>query len=304
MSISTAITFSEYGGPEVLALSQVATPEPGPGQVRIRVRATAVNPIDVRIRAGAMQGVFPVAFPMVPGWDVAGVVDEAGEGATASVGDEVFGVASVGGYSQYALLERPFAKPAEVSFETAAAMVTVGEAAYRAIEHLGVQPGQTLLIHGAGGSVGTIAVQVAAARGITVIGTAAEQDTERVNGLGARAVLYSEGWAERVKAAAPGGVDSVFDTSGAGVLADSVALVGDADKVITIADPSFARHGVRFTGMDPADRFPEALPQLAALSAAGKLDVPVWHAYPLADAAQAHADIEARRNQGKVVLLP
>lgn len=302
--MSTVISFSEYGGPEVLTLSQVASPEPGPGQVRIRVRATAVNPIDVRIRAGAMQGAFPVAFPMVPGWDVAGVVDQAGEGATASVGDEVFGVASVGGYSEYAVLDQPFAKPVEVSFETAAAMVTVGEAACRALQHLGVQPGQTLLLHGAGGSVGTIAVQVAAARGITVIGTVAEQDIERVNGLGAFAVPYGEGWVERVKAAAPDGVDFVFDASGAGVLADSVALVGDAGKVITIADPSFAQHGVRFTGMDPADRFPEALPRLAELIAAGKLDVPVWRAYPLAEAARAHADIEARRNQGKAVLLP
>ncbi|WP_329143750.1 NADP-dependent oxidoreductase [Streptomyces sp. NBC_01456] len=302
--MSTVISFSEYGGPEVLTLSQVATPEPGPGQVRIRVRATAVNPIDLRIRAGAMQGAFPVAFPMVPGWDVAGVVDQAGEGATASVGDEVFGVASVGGYSEYAVLDQPFAKPVEVSFETAAALVTVGEAACRALQHLGVQPGQTLLLHGAGGSVGTIAVQVAAARGITVVGTVAEQDIERVNGLGAFAVPYGEGWVERVKAAAPDGVDFVFDASGAGVLADSVALVGDAGKVITIADPSFAQHGVRFTGMDPADRFPEALPRLAELIAAGKLDVPVWRAYPLAEAARAHADIEARRNQGKVVLLP
>ncbi|MEU6082068.1 NADP-dependent oxidoreductase [Streptomyces sp. NPDC047108] len=302
--MSTAITFSEYGGPDVLTLSQVATPEPGPGQVRIRVRAAAVNPIDLRIRAGLMQGVFPVTFPMVPGWDVAGVVDRTGEGASASVGDEVFGVASVGGYSAYALLDRPFTKPAIVPFETAAAMVTVGEAAYRALRHLGVQPGRTLLIHGAGGSVGSIAVQLAAARGIAVVGTAAEQDVERVNGLGATAVLYGEGWVERVEAAAPDGVHAVFDASGAGVLADSVALAGDAGRVITIADPSFAEHGVRFTGMDPADRSPEALPHLADLLAGGGLDVPVGRAYPLADAARAHADLEARRSHGKVVLLP
>ncbi|MEV6568579.1 NADP-dependent oxidoreductase [Streptomyces kronopolitis] len=302
--MSTAMSFSAYGGPEVLTVSRVATPEPGPGQVRIRVRAAAVNPIDVRIRAGAMQDVFPVEFPMVPGWDVAGVVDKAGEGAAASVGDEVFGVATVGGYREYAVLDQPFAKPAEVSFETAAAVVTVGEAACRALQHLGVRPGRTLLVHGAGGSVGSIAVQVAAARGITVVGTAAEQDIERVNGLGARTVPYGEGWVARVGAAAPDGVDFVFDASGAGVLADSVALVGDAGKVITIADPSFAQHGVRFTGMDPADRFPEALPQLAGLIAAGKLDVPVWCAYPLAEAARAHADLEAHRNQGKVVLRP
>ncbi|MEU5212854.1 zinc-binding dehydrogenase [Streptomyces sp. NPDC020742] len=218
--------------------------------------------------------------------------------------DEVFGVASVGGYSEYALLDRPFTKQQELSFETAAAMVTVGEAAYRAIEHLGVQPGQTLLIRGAGGRVGAVAVQLAVARGLTVVGTVAESDTARVSGLGAAAVRYGEGWVERVGRAAPGGVDFIFDASGAGVLADSVALVGDPGKVITIAAPSLAEHGVRFTGMDPADRFPEALPQLADLIAAGKLDVPVWRAYPLGDAAKAHADLEAHRNHGKAVLLP
>jgi NADPH:quinone reductase-like Zn-dependent oxidoreductase len=300
--MSTAITFSEYGAPEVLTVSRVATPEPGPGQVRIRVRAAAVNPIDVRIRAGVMRDVFPVTFPHLPGWDVAGVVDQVGDGATASVGDEVFGVAAVGGYSEYALLDRPVAKPKELSFETAAGLVTVGEAAYRALKHLGAGQGQTLLIHGAGGSVGTIAVQIATAWGINAVGTVAEPDIERVTGLGATAVRYGEGWVKRVGAAAPNGVDLVFDASGAGVLADSVALVGDPAKVITIADPSAQQYGVRFTGTDPQDRFPEALPLLADLIAVGKLDAPVWRAYPLAEAARAHAAIEARRSRGKVVL--
>ncbi|WP_328678560.1 NADP-dependent oxidoreductase [Streptomyces sp. NBC_00322] len=302
--MSTAITFSAYGAPDVLTVSQVETPQPGPGQVRIRVRAAGVNPIDVRIRAGAMDGVFPVRFPMLPGWDVAGVVDSVGDGASVAVGDEVFGVASVGGYSEYALLDRPVAKPEALSWETTAALVTVGEAAFRALKHLGVQAGRTLLVHGAGGSVGTIAVQLASAQGVTVVGTVTEDDLERVTALGATAVRYGDGWVERVKAAAPGGVDFVFDASGAGVLADSVTLVGDAARVITIADPSFAQHGVRFTGMDPADRFPESLPELAELAASGKLTVPIWRTYPLSEAVQAHADIEARRNDGKIILLP
>jgi len=113
------------------------------------------------------------------------------------------------------------------------------------------------------------------ARGITVVGTGADRDIDRVTKLGATAVRYGEGWVERVvKAAAPGGTDFVFDASGAGVLAESVALVGDPGRVITIADPSFAEYELRFTGSDPADRFfAEALPQLADLIAAGKLDV-------------------------------
>ncbi|MFJ1651375.1 NADP-dependent oxidoreductase [Streptomyces sp. NPDC088337] len=302
--MSTAITYSRYGGPEVLTLTEVDTPEPGPGQVRIKLRAVAVNLIDLKIRSGMMEGIFPIEFPVLPGRDVAGVVDKVGEGASASVGDEVFGVASLGGYSEYALLDRPVVKPKEVSFETAAALVTVGEAAYRGLHHLGVQGGQTLLVHGAGGSVGTIAVQLAVARGITVVGTAGGQEIDRVGKLGATAVRYGEGWADRVRAAARQGVDYVFDTAGAGLLPDSIALVGEATRVITIADHAAAQHGVRFTGGDPTDRFPQSLPLLAKLNAEGKLDIPVWRTYPLAEAARAQADIEAHRNQGKVILLP
>jgi NADPH:quinone reductase-like Zn-dependent oxidoreductase len=302
--MSTAITFSRYGEPDVLSVAQVAIPQPGPGQVRIRVRAVSVNMIDLKIRSGMMDGIFPVQFPVTPGWDVAGVVDAAGDGATAAAGDEVFGVATTGGYSEYALLDRPVPKPAKLPFETAAAIVTVGEAAFRVLKHLALRAGQTLLILGAGGSVGTIAVQLAAARGVKVIGTAAQQDLERLTALGATAVRYGDGWTERVLAVAQDGVDAVFDTSGSGLLADAVALAGDASRVITIADHAAAAHGVRFTGADPADRAPQALPELASLAAAGQLSVPVWRTYPLAQAAQAHADLQARRNRGKIVLLP
>ncbi|MFK0258722.1 NADP-dependent oxidoreductase [Streptomyces sp. NPDC090445] len=300
--MSTAITFSEYGEPEVLRLSEAAVPEPGPGQVRIRVRAASVNPLDMKIRSGLLARIMPARFPQILGLDAAGVVDAVGEEADAAVGDEVLGVTAGGSYGEYALLERPVAKPAALSWEVAASLVTVGQTAARVLDQLGVRAGQTLLIHGAAGSVGVIAVQLAAARGITVIGTAAERDTGRVTALGATAVRYGDGWVERVMAAAPGGVDHVFDASGAGVLADSVALTGDSAKVITIADMSAAQDGVRFSAGTAEDgRF---LPELVRLAAAGRLTVPIWRTYPLAEAAKAHADLEARRNQGKAVLLP
>jgi NADPH:quinone reductase-like Zn-dependent oxidoreductase len=302
--MSTAITFSEYGAPDVLTLSDVPTPLPGPGQVRIRVKATAINPIDLQLRAGYLAGVMAIEFPFIPGQDVAGVVDKAGEGAEFSPGDEVFGAVHLGGYSEYAVLDQPFAKPQELPFETAAAMITVGETAYRALEHLQVSRGQTLLIHAAGGAVGAIAAQLAVARGITVVGTAGEHDFDRLSKLGALPVRYGEGWAQRVKDAVPGTVDRVLDAAGMGVLADSIALTGDPARVITIADLTFAEHGVRFTGLDLADRFPEALSLLADLVVRGELDVPVWRTFPLSEAAEAHAEIEAHHNKGKVVLLP
>ncbi|MFG2830790.1 NADP-dependent oxidoreductase [Streptomyces sp. NPDC048434] len=301
--MSTAITFSEYGAPEVLRPSEVTPPEPGPGQVRIRVRAASVNPLDLKIRSGLMAKAAPARFPVVPGLDAAGVVDAVGEGAVAAVGDEVLGAAVGGSYAEYALLERPVARPRALSWEVAASLVTVGETASRVLRQLGAQAGQTLLVHGAAGSVGTIAVQLAVARGITVVGTVGEHDVERLTALGAAAVRYGDGWAERVKAAAPEGVDFVFDASGAGVLADSVALTGDSARVITIADMSAAEHGVRFSA-GSADHAEDSLPRLVQLAAAGELDVPVWRTYPLDQAAAAHRDIEARRNKGKVVLLP
>lgn len=301
--MSKAITFSEYGAPEVLRLSEVTTPEPGPGQVRIRVRAASVNPLDIKIRSGLLAKVAPARFPVTPGLDAAGVVDAVGEGADAAVGDEVLGAAAGGSYGEFALLDRPVAKPRDLSWEIAASLVTVGQTAFRVLRQLAVRAGQTLLIHGAAGSVGTVAVQLAAARGITVVGTVGEHDIERVTALGATAVRYGDGWVERVRAAAPHGVDAVFDASGAGVLAESVALTGDSGHVLTIADMSAAQHGVRFSAgsADPAD---DSLSQLVRLAAAGELDVPVWRTYPLDQAATAHGDLEARRNRGKVVLLP
>jgi NADPH:quinone reductase-like Zn-dependent oxidoreductase len=301
--MSTAITFTEYGGPEVLRPTEVDPPEPGPGQVRIRVRAASVNPLDMKIRSGLMAKAAPARFPVIPGLDAAGVVDAVGRGADAAVGDEVLGATVGGGYSEYALLERPVAKPAALPWEVAAALVTVGRTADRVLGQLGVRAGQTLLVHGAAGSVGFIAVQLAAARGITVIGTAAERDLDSVTALGATAVRYGDGWLERVRTAAPGGVDYVFDTSGAGLLADSVTLTGDPAKVITIADMTAQQHGVRFSA-GSSEQGEDPLPELVRLAATGKLTVPVWRTYALDQAARAHADLEAHRNQGKAVLLP
>jgi NADPH:quinone reductase-like Zn-dependent oxidoreductase len=303
--MATAITYSRFGGPEVLEVSEVEPPQPGSGRVRIVVYAAGINPYDLKARRGELAGARPAKFPVTPGVDAAGVVDAVGEGGVdgVQVGDEVFGVARGGSYAEFALMAAPVPKPAGVSWEVAAALPTPGEAAYRALNPLGLSAGETLLIHGAAGSVGMIATQVAVQRGVRVIGSAREADLEFVRSLGAVGVRYGEELVEQVRASAPQGVDAVLDTSGAGVLRESVELAGDPERVVTIADPAAAEYGVHFAASGSGERAWEALPELAALAAEGKLQVPIGRTYPLTEASAAHADIEARRSRGKVVLL-
>jgi NADPH:quinone reductase-like Zn-dependent oxidoreductase len=302
--MTIAITYTEFGGPEVLKVTEVDPPIPGPGQVRIAVRAVGVNPIDAKIRRGDLVGQFPAEFPIVPGWDVAGVVDAVGDDVRdIAMGDEVFGLAVGGSYVTSALAEAPIIKPPGLSWELAASLPTVGEAAFRSLKHLDLSGGETLLIHGAAGSVGAIATQLAVRRGITVIGSVAETDMDAVRQLGGIPVRFGGGLVERVRALAPQGIDAALDTVGHGVLAVSIELAGGPERVLTLVDPAAATYGVRFTGA-PGDRAPEAFPLLGELAAAKELTVAIWRSYPLTDAAQAHADLEAGRNHGKLVLVP
>ncbi|MEP6893466.1 MAG: NADP-dependent oxidoreductase [Gaiellaceae bacterium] len=299
-----AVTYSRFGGPDVLELSEREPLPPAAGEVRLKVRAASVNPIDIKIRRGMMPGI-PVRFPITPGLDVAGTVEIVGDGVNdVEAGDEVLGVASSGAYAERALARVWTTKPERVSWELAACLPTVGEAAFRALKHLGVGAGQTLLIHGAAGSVGAIATQLATSRGVTVIGSVSDTDAERVSSVGAIPVRYGEGLVERVREVAPDAVDAVLDTAGQGVLGDSIELAGGPDHVITLADPDARAYGVRFTGADPTDRAWEALARLAEFAAADALELPIWCTYPLAEAAHAHADIEEGRNHGKIVLIP
>ncbi len=300
-----AITFEQFGSPDVLSFHSVEQPTVGPGQALVRVSAASVNPMDVKIRAGFLEHVFPTVFPATPGLDVAGEVLAVGDGFIgAVVGDSVLGLAVAGSYTTHALVTSVVTKPTTISDDLAACLPTVGEAAFRLLERLDVREGQRLLIHGAAGSVGVIAAQLAIARGLEVIGTASTSDMELLDELGVIEVERGEGWDRRVRDLAPGGVDAVLDTAGADLLEASIALAGSPDRVITIADPRARELGVRFSGADPEDRAPEALQVLADLAGRGQLQLPIWRTYPLAEAAEAHRDLEARRNNGKIVLVP
>lgn len=300
-----AITYTRFGGPEVLEFAEREPPDPGAGEVRVRVRAASVNPLDIKMRLGDLAGQFPPQFPITPGLDLAGVVDSVGDEVdNVQAGDEILGSARAGAYAELALANVWIVKPRNLSWELATCLPTVGETAFRTLKQLGTSEGQTLLIHGAAGSVGSIATQLAVSRGINVIGSASDADADRVRSLGAIPVRYGDGLVERVRALAPDGIDAVLDTSGHGTLPDSIELAGGTERVITTADPEAHNYGVRFSSGSPGDRAWEALPQLAELAATGKLIVDIWRTYPLAEARSAHADIEAGRNHGKIVLIP
>jgi NADPH:quinone reductase-like Zn-dependent oxidoreductase len=297
-----AVQFAEYGDPEVLHVVEVDEPHAGPGQIRVAVRAAGVNPYDWKVRSGAMRQFMPLDLPRIPGSDVAGVVDEVGDGVRGvSIGDEVFGFAVSGGYAQYAVLERFAGKPAAMSWAEAAGLPVAVETAVRVLDLLGVKSGQTLLINGAAGGVGTAATQFARARGAAVIGTASERNHEFLRSIGATPVRYGEGLVERVRQIAPHGVDVAFDTAGRGALADLVALTGNPEQVVTIADPTAREHGVRMTSGSEGRSF-HALGQAAQLFEEKGLSMPVAETLALEQAARAHRLSQDGHVRGKLVL--
>lgn len=301
------VMYEHYGEPEVLTMHEVEPPEPGDGQVRVSVRAAGINPMDAKIRRGDLQEAMPATFPVSPGAEVAGVVDEVGVGMTRlRVGDEVVGMTDggAGGYSEHALGSLMFPKPASLSWAEAAAVPTVAGTAHRILNEAGLEPGRTVLVHGAAGSVGSVVVQLAVARGLTVIGTARDEDLTYVAELGATAVRYGYGSLERVRSAAPNGADFVLDTSGAGVLPDSIELMGGTGGILTIADMGAFGLGVHFSAGDPDDTSPGQLPELITAAGRGEFHVRVWRTFALADAAEAHRALEDHTARGKIVLLP
>jgi NADPH:quinone reductase-like Zn-dependent oxidoreductase len=298
-----AIAFTEYGEPEVLHPVELDVPEPEPGQVRLAVRAASVNPWDWKVRSGATRSFAPVTFPHVPGIDVAGVVDAVGPGVTGlAVGDEVFGKATGGSYAEVALAKAGAVttKPAGLSWELAAALPTVASTARHALQELRVTSGETLLVDGATGGVGTLVVQFARRLGNTVLGTAGPANQDHLRELGAVPLVYGDGLAERVRAAAPQGVDAALDVAGKGALPVLVELAGG--RVVTLADPKAGELGVTFLGGE-VDDLPAVLAQAGALAATGALTLPIAQVFPLAEAAAAHRASESGHTRGKLVLV-
>ncbi|MFJ2934948.1 NADP-dependent oxidoreductase [Streptomyces sp. NPDC087219] len=311
-----AIVYGEFGGSEVLRhATGVAVPEPGPGEVRVRVAAVGVNPVDWKRRYGWVEEFYPTTFPAVPGLEFAGTVDKLGEGVTGlAVGDEVLGWTKTGAYAEYAIAGIVAPKPAGLSWEAAASLPVAGETAQRVLDLLGVRAGETLFLHGAAGVVGSVGVQLAVAAGVTVIGSASESNHAYLRELGAIPVAYGEGLADRVRAAAPDGVDAVFDAAGHGVLPVAIELIGGGEpggeeavkeRIVTIADVDAEKHGIVFSGvMGDADAVRAGLTAQARGAAAGTLAVRLADTLPLKEAARAQELSESGHTRGKLILTP
>jgi NADPH:quinone reductase-like Zn-dependent oxidoreductase len=297
-----AVVFEEFGGPEVLQVRDVPEPQAGPGQVRLQVRAAGVNPFDHKVRRGLTKA----TLPRIPGFEVAGVVDQVGDGAEFAVGDELVGWSIGGAYAEHAIAGNVTRKPAGVSWEQAVSLPVAGETAQRVLDLLEVKSGETILIHGAAGAVGAVAVQLATAAGLTVIGTASPANHEYLRSIGAVPVEYGDGLVDRVRAAAPQGVDAVFDTAGKGGLRESIELRGGTERIVTIADWETAGElGIVASGGSGAPEHVRAgLDAQLQAAAEGKLVTRIADTFALADAGKAQELSESGHARGKIVVLP
>ena len=306
-----AVALTEYGEPDVLQVRDLPDPPLGPDFVLIEVRAAGLNPVDFKIRRGYLRAAFPHHEPLIPGWDVAGVVRATGPAVTKfAEGDEVIGYIRKDHvqYGSYAELvsasDRVLArKPAALPFEQAAALPLAGLTALQSLRAAGTGEGDVVLVHAAAGGVGHLAVQLARTLGATrVIGTASEHNHDFVRSLGAEPVTYGDGLAERVSAlvGGDGKVDVAVDSVGGDALAVSPSLVRDPARVVSIVDAkTVLGAGGRYVFVRPDA---EQLAWLAELAAAGDLRVEVQRSFPLEQAADAHALLEGGHVRGKLVL--
>ncbi|WP_035844493.1 NADP-dependent oxidoreductase [Kitasatospora azatica] len=303
-----AITYATYGGPDVLQYGDVPEPKLGADAVLVKVKAASVNPVDWKIQAGYLDSVMDAVFPVIPGWDVAGVVEQVGVGVSEfAPGDEVIGyvredMVGRGTFAEYvAAPVRTLArKPRNLSFEQAAGLPLAGLTAYQALTGaLAVKPGETVLVHAAAGGVGSLAVQIASALGARVIGTAGQHNHDYLRGLGAEPVSYGEGLADRVRALAPQGVDAVLDLVGGDALQISPALLGPAGRLASIADGAVLALGGRYVFVRPDASDLAALTELAE---GGRLQVEVAATFPLHRAADAQRLNAEGHTRGKIVV--
>jgi NADPH:quinone reductase-like Zn-dependent oxidoreductase len=302
-----AVRFDEYGGVDVLKVVDVPQPVPGPGQVLVQVKATGINPGEAKIRDGLLHARWPATFPSGEGSDLAGVVAATGPDVTGfSAGDEVIGFTdNRSSHAEYALAEAAnlTPKPAAVSWEAAGALFVAGSTAWAAVHAVGLTEGDTVVVAGAAGGVGVIAVQLARRAGATVIGLASAANHEWLRGHGIIPVTYGDGVATRIRQAASK-VDAFIDTVGGDYVQIALELGVEPSRVDTIANfEAIEKYGVKGDG-SAVGASAKVLAELAGLIASAELEIPIAATYPLDQVQDAYQRLAQGHLLGKIVLIP
>jgi NADPH:quinone reductase len=305
---SRAVRFDRYGGRDVLYVADVPMPAPAAGEVVVAVRAAGINPGEAAIRSGALDELFPATFPSGQGSDLAGVVTAIGEGVgELAAGDEVLGFSwrrSSHATHVSVPVSQLIRKPPELSWEVAGSLYVAGCTAYAAVRAVHAGKGETVAVSAAAGGVGTIVVQLLGVHGAKVLGIASPANAAWLTSHGAVPVPYGDGLAERLRAAAPDGIDAFIDLFGP----DYVQLAADLgiprDRIETIISFQKAEElGTRADGSADASTA-EVLTEMAELIASGAIEIPIAATYPLERVADAFAQLEQRHTRGKIVLIP
>ncbi|RFU41659.1 NADP-dependent oxidoreductase [Actinomadura logoneensis] len=303
-----AVRFHEYGGLDVLRVEEVERPVPGPGQVLVQVRAAGIQPGEVMIRQGARHGRWPATFPSGQGSDLAGVVVATGPQARGfAVGDEVLGfVHTRASHAEFVVVDdvNLTVRPENLPWDVAGSLYVAGTTAYATVFAVDPGPSDTVVVSGAAGGVGSLAVQLARRRGATVIGLASERNHAWLRRHGVVPVEYGTGVADRIRKASGGTVDAFIDTFGDGYVDLAVELGVRPERIDTIRDwAAAARVGARTYG-EGAAACAVVVGELARLAARGDLEVPIARAYSLDEVREAFAELERRHTHGKIVLRP
>jgi len=306
--VARAVRFDRYGGRDVLYVADVDMPSPGPGEVVVEVRAAGINPGEAGIRVGAMHEMFPATFPSGEGSDLAGVVTAVGPGGTEfSVGDEVLGFSlrrSSHATHTAVPVGQLIRKPPELSWEVAGSLYVAGVTAYAAVRAVAPQPGETVAVSAAAGGVGSLVVQLLVLRDARVLGIAGAGSADWLRDHGVTPIAYGDGLADRLREAAPNGIDAFIDLFGPDYIDLAVDLGVPPERIDTIISFQKAGEvGAKTEGSMDAST-PEVLAEMADLIATGAIEFDIAATYPLDRVADAFEELERRHTHGKIVLLP
>ncbi|OBJ62527.1 NADP-dependent oxidoreductase [Mycobacterium sp. 1423905.2] len=303
-----AVRFDRYGGRDVLYVADIEMPTPGPGEVVVEIRAAGINPGEAAIRQGAMHEMFPATFPSGEGSDLAGIVTVVGPEVTEfAVGDEVLGFSfrrSSHATHTAVPVTQLIRKPPEMSWEVAGSLYVVGVTAYAAVRAVAPEAGETVAVSAAAGGVGTVVVQLLVHRGVRVLGIAGPDNWEWLRAHGVTPIAYGDGLPQRLREAAPQGIDAFIDLFGPDYVQLAVDLGVAPERIETIiAFQKAGEVGAKTEGSVDAST-PEVLAEIAGLVASGVIDFDIAATFPLDRVADAFAVLEQRHTHGKIVLVP